>query len=124
MEASQTSQEQFNNNSGRLSQKVAIVTGASRGIGRAVALALAAQGANVVVNYASSSAAAEEVVASITEAGGNAIARGAAPEAIALQADVSKSEQVDALISSTLEKFGRIDVLVNNAGITRDTLLL
>jgi 3-oxoacyl-[acyl-carrier protein] reductase len=115
MEASQTSQEQFNNNSGRLSQKVAIVTGASRGIGRSVALALAAQGANVVVNYASSSAAAQEVVASITEAGGNAMA---------LQADVSKSEQVDALISSTLEKFGRIDVLVNNAGITRDTLLL
>jgi 3-oxoacyl-[acyl-carrier protein] reductase len=115
MEASQTSQEQFNNNSGRLSQKVAIVTGASRGIGRSVALALAAQGANVVVNYASSSAAAEEVVASITEAGGNAIA---------LQADVSKSEQVDALINRTLEKFGRIDVLVNNAGITRDTLLL
>lgn len=115
MEASQTSKEQFNNNSGRLSQKVAIVTGASRGIGRSVALALAAQGANVVVNYASSSAAAEEVVASITEAGGNAIA---------LQADVSKSEQVDALINRTLEKFGRIDVLVNNAGITRDTLLL
>ncbi|HEY9726703.1 MAG TPA: 3-oxoacyl-[acyl-carrier-protein] reductase [Chroococcales cyanobacterium] len=124
MEASQTTQEQFNNNSGRLSQKVAIVTGASRGIGRAVALALASQGANVVVNYASSSAAAEEVVASITQAGGNAIARGAAPEAIALQADVSKSEQVDALINRTLEKFGRIDVLVNNAGITRDTLLL
>ena len=115
MEASQTSQAQFNNNSGRLSQKVAIVTGASRGIGRAVALALANEGATVVVNYASSSAAAEEVVASITQAGGNAIA---------LQTDVSKSEQVDALISSTLEKFGRIDVLVNNAGITRDTLLL
>ncbi|HEY9601157.1 MAG TPA: 3-oxoacyl-[acyl-carrier-protein] reductase [Allocoleopsis sp.] len=98
-----------------MSQKVAIVTGASRGIGRAIALALAGEGATVVVNYASSSTAAEDVVSSITQAGGNAIA---------LQADVSKGEQVDALINSTLEKFGRIDVLVNNAGITRDTLLL
>jgi 3-oxoacyl-[acyl-carrier protein] reductase len=115
MEASQTSQEQLSNNSGRLRQQVAIVTGASRGIGRAVALALAAEGANVVVNYASSSTAAQEVVASITELGTNAIA---------LQADVSKPEQVDAMINSTLEKFGRVDVLVNNAGITRDTLLL
>ncbi|MBD1807934.1 3-oxoacyl-[acyl-carrier-protein] reductase [Microcoleus sp. FACHB-SPT15] len=99
----------------RLRDRVAIVTGASRGIGRAVALALASEGANVVVNYASSSNAAEEVVAAITEAGGNAITA---------QADVSKVEQVDALLSTTLEKFGRVDVLVNNAGITRDTLLL
>ncbi|NEQ21558.1 MAG: 3-oxoacyl-[acyl-carrier-protein] reductase [Microcoleus sp. SIO2G3] len=99
----------------RLRDRVAIVTGASRGIGRAVALALASEGANVVVNYASSSNAAEEVVAAITEAGGNAIAS---------QADVSKVEQVDALLNTTLEKFGRVDVLVNNAGITRDTLLL
>jgi 3-oxoacyl-[acyl-carrier protein] reductase len=68
-----------------------------------------------VVNYASSSNAAEEVVAAITEAGGNAITA---------QADVSKVEQVDALLNTTLEKFGRVDVLVNNAGITRDTLLL
>ena len=117
MEALQTSSQ-------RLRERVAIITGASRGIGRATALALAAEGANVVVNYASSSAAADEVVKAITDAGGNAIARGAAPEAIALQADVSKLEQVDALINRTLEKFGRIDVLVNNAGITRDTLLL
>lgn len=99
----------------RLRDRVAIVTGASRGIGRAVALALASEGANVVVNYASSSNAAEEVVAAITEAGGNAITA---------QADVSKVEQVDALLNTTLEKFGRVDVLVNNAGITRDTLLL
>ena len=99
----------------RLRDRVAIVTGASRGIGRAVALALASEGANVVVNYASSSNAAEEVVAAITEAGGNAITT---------QADVSKVEQVDALLNTTLEKFGRVDVLVNNAGITRDTLLL
>ena len=99
----------------RLRDRVAIVTGASRGIGRAVALALASEGAKVVVNYASSSNAAEEVVAAITEAGGNAITA---------QADVSKVEQVDALLNTTLEKFGRVDVLVNNAGITRDTLLL
>jgi 3-oxoacyl-[acyl-carrier protein] reductase len=99
----------------RLRDRIAIVTGASRGIGRAVALALASEGAKVVVNYASSSNAAEEVVAAITEAGGNAITA---------QADVSKVEQVDALLNTTLEKFGRVDVLVNNAGITRDTLLL
>ncbi len=99
----------------RLRDRVAIVTGASRGIGRSVALALASEGAKVVVNYASSSNAAEEVVAAITEAGGNAITA---------QADVSKVEQVDALLNTTLEKFGRVDVLVNNAGITRDTLLL
>ncbi|MBD2105656.1 3-oxoacyl-[acyl-carrier-protein] reductase [Nodosilinea sp. FACHB-13] len=98
-----------------LEGQVAIVTGASRGIGRAVAIALAALGAQVVVNYARSSTAADEVVAQITEAGGNAVA---------IQADVSQTDQVDALISGTLEKFGRVDILVNNAGITRDTLLL
>lgn len=98
-----------------LREKVAIVTGASRGIGRATALALAAQGAKVVVNYASSSTAADQVVAEITEAGGTAIA---------LQADVSKTDQVDALFNQVMETWGRIDVLVNNAGITRDTLLL
>src|SRR4028118_415509 len=108
MEALQTSSQ-------RLRDRVAVITGASRGIGRAVALALAAEGANVVVNYASSSAAAQDVVAAITDAGGSAIA---------LQADVSKLEQIDALVKDTLEKFGRIDILVNNAGITRDTLLL
>ncbi|MBD0346676.1 MAG: SDR family NAD(P)-dependent oxidoreductase, partial [Coleofasciculus sp. Co-bin14] len=108
MEISQTSQA-------RLQDRVAIVTGASRGIGRAVALALAAEGAQVVVNYASSSTAAQEVVAAITDAGGSAIA---------IQADVSKSEQVDTLMEETLKTYSRIDVLVNNAGITRDTLLL
>ncbi|MGB3135741.1 MAG: 3-oxoacyl-[acyl-carrier-protein] reductase [Nodosilinea sp.] len=98
-----------------LQGQVAVVTGASRGIGRAVAIALAGAGAQVAVNYARSSSAAEEVVAHIIDNGGSAIA---------LQADVSKAEQVDALISGTVEKYGRVDVLVNNAGITRDTLLL
>jgi 3-oxoacyl-[acyl-carrier protein] reductase len=99
----------------QLQGKVAIVTGASRGIGKATALALAAQGAAVVVNYASSSGAADAVVAEIVQAGGSALALGA---------DVSQSEDVDRLFEATIEKFGRIDVLVNNAGITRDTLLL
>ena len=100
---------------GAMQDQVTIVTGSSRGIGKAAALALAAEGASVVVNYARSSTAADEVVAEITGAGGSAIA---------LQADVSKEDQVDALIKGAMEKFGRIDVLVNNAGITRDTLLL
>ncbi|UBF26969.1 3-oxoacyl-[acyl-carrier-protein] reductase [Kovacikia minuta CCNUW1] len=99
----------------KLRGKVAIVTGASRGIGRATALALATEGANVVVNYASSRESAEKVVAEIVAIGGGAIA---------LPADVSKADQVDGLVNATLEKWGQIDVLVNNAGITRDTLLL
>jgi 3-oxoacyl-[acyl-carrier protein] reductase len=99
----------------RLAGQVAIVTGASRGIGRAIALALATEGAKVAVNYASSSGAADAVVAEIGGAGG---------EAIALQADVSKADQVEALFAAVMEKWGRVDVLVNNAGITRDTLLL
>jgi 3-oxoacyl-[acyl-carrier protein] reductase len=99
----------------RLRGQVAIVTGASRGIGKAIALALAGEGANVVVNYASSSGAAEQVVAEIVDLGGSAIAH---------QADVSSAEQVDALLSAVMEKWNRVDVLVNNAGITRDTLLL
>jgi 3-oxoacyl-[acyl-carrier protein] reductase len=98
-----------------LSEQVAIVTGASRGIGRATAIALAATGVKVVVNYAQSSGAAEEVVQEIENNGG---------KAIALKADVSKTEEVDSLIEQTLKTFGRIDILVNNAGITRDTLLL
>ncbi len=99
----------------RLRDQVAIVTGASRGIGRAIALALAESGANVVVNYANSIAAAEQVVAEITAAGG---------KAIALQANVSQADQVDSLLNATLAKWNRVDILVNNAGITRDTLLL
>jgi 3-oxoacyl-[acyl-carrier protein] reductase len=99
----------------RLKGQVAIVTGASRGIGRAVAIALAAEGAKVVVNYAKSSQAADAVVAEIKEMGS---------EAIALQADVAQADQVDALFSAVLEQWGRIDVLVNNAGIARDMLLI
>lgn len=99
----------------QLRDKVAIVTGASRGIGRATALALASEGAHVVVNYASSQEAAQKVVAEITDMGS---------QAIALPADVSQADQVDNLISAVMDKWGRIDVLVNNAGITRDTLLL
>ncbi|MDZ4873242.1 MAG: 3-oxoacyl-[acyl-carrier-protein] reductase [Chroococcidiopsis cubana SAG 39.79] len=99
----------------RLRQQVAIVTGASRGIGRAIALSLAAEGANVVVNYASSSSAAKEVVEEIEAAGGSAIA---------IPADVSDAAQVDTLVNTVVEKWKRIDVLINNAGITRDTLLL
>jgi 3-oxoacyl-[acyl-carrier protein] reductase len=99
----------------QLEGKVAIVTGASRGIGKATALALAAEGAAVVVNYTSSSGAADAVVAAITLQGG---------QAIALQADVSKEAEVETMFAAAIAAFGRVDVLVNNAGITRDTLLL
>jgi 3-oxoacyl-[acyl-carrier protein] reductase len=98
-----------------LTEKVAIVTGASRGIGRAIALELAQVGAKIAVNYANSSSAADELVTQIINSGG---------EAIAIQANVAKVEQVDLLIDAVMQKWGRIDVLVNNAGITRDTLLL
>ncbi|OIP75408.1 MAG: 3-oxoacyl-[acyl-carrier-protein] reductase [Oscillatoriales cyanobacterium CG2_30_44_21] len=100
---------------GLLEGQVAIVTGASRGIGRAIAIALGNEGAKVVVNYASSTNAAEEIVKLIKEKGG---------EAIALHADMSHEAQVESLIKSTMDTWGRVDVLVNNAGITRDTLLL
>ncbi|TVQ49142.1 MAG: 3-oxoacyl-[acyl-carrier-protein] reductase [Gloeocapsa sp. DLM2.Bin57] len=94
---------------------VGIVTGASRGIGKATALALATQGVKVVVNYASSQESALAVVKAITEAGG---------EAIAIKANVAQEAEVENLIKETMAKWGRIDILVNNAGITRDTLLL
>ncbi len=99
----------------RLENRVAIVTGAGRGIGRAVAQTLAAEGAKVAVNYSRSAEAAEQVVAAIREAGG---------EALAVQADVADPDQVQALIDATRERFGRVDILVNNAGVTRDKLVL
>ncbi|MDX1687563.1 MAG: 3-oxoacyl-[acyl-carrier-protein] reductase [Candidatus Promineifilaceae bacterium] len=100
---------------GHLTGKVAIVTGASRGIGRAIAEELAANGAGVVVNYRHSEAKAREVVDAIAANGG---------QAIAVQADVSDFAAARALVQTTKEELGRIDVLVNNAGTTRDTLLM
>jgi 3-oxoacyl-[acyl-carrier protein] reductase len=98
-----------------LNGKVSVVTGASRGIGRAIALELARCGASVVVNYLRNEAAAAEVVSTIEARGGTAIA---------VQADVGDFEQARGLIQAALDTFGRIDILVNNAGTTRDQLLM
>jgi 3-oxoacyl-[acyl-carrier protein] reductase len=95
--------------------KVAIVTGASRGIGRAIALEFGGRGARVVVNYNQNSSAADEVVKTISESGG---------EAFAHQADVSVFEQADGLVKAAIEKYGDLHILVNNAGITRDGLIM
>ena len=95
--------------------KIAIVTGSSRGIGRAIALRLAAGGSTVVVNYVGNEAAAKEVVDQIT---------GNSGEAIAVQADVRQPAEAQALIDTAKQAYGRIDILVNNAGTTRDTLLM
>jgi 3-oxoacyl-[acyl-carrier protein] reductase len=99
----------------RFEGKAAIVTGASRGIGREIALNLANEGAKVVVNYSGSKDKADEVVEIIKNAGG---------EAFAIQADVSNAESVKKMIDETIATFGSIDILVNNAGITRDNLLM
>ncbi|WP_342535382.1 3-oxoacyl-[acyl-carrier-protein] reductase [Lysinibacillus sp. FSL K6-1151] len=99
----------------KLEGKVAVVTGASRGIGRAIAVKLAEEGAKVVVNYSGSQAKAEEVVEMIQANGG---------EAIAVQASVSQTEEVTALMEAAVKTFGSLDILVNNAGITRDNLLM
>lgn len=98
-----------------LEGKVAIVTGGSRGIGRAIAEDLAKNGAKVVVNYNSNADAANEAVKAIEALGS---------EAIAVQADVSNFDQAQALAKTAAEKFGQIDILVNNAGTTKDTLLM
>ena len=98
-----------------LSGKVALVTGASRGIGRAIAIKLAELGAKVAVNYSSSAEAANEVIKTIEESGG---------QAIAIAGDVSCSQSVSKMIDTIIENWGTIDILVNNAGITRDGLLM
>ncbi|KAA0284697.1 MAG: 3-oxoacyl-[acyl-carrier-protein] reductase [Chloroflexi bacterium] len=98
-----------------LENKVAVVTGGSRGIGRAIALEFAERGAAVVVNYNKSPEAAEEVVKKIQEKGG---------KAAAFQADVSDFKQAEALIKFAIETFGDLSILVNNAGITRDQLIM
>lgn len=98
-----------------LQGKVAIVTGASRGIGRAVAIELGKLGAKVVVNYSGSEAKALEVVDEI---------KGLGTDAIAVQANVAESDSVQAMIKEAISTFGSVDILVNNAGITRDNLLM
>jgi 3-oxoacyl-[acyl-carrier protein] reductase len=99
----------------QLTDKVAVVTGAGRGIGRAIALELAKRGAAVVVNYNSSADAANEVVAAIQAAGG---------KAVAVKADVSSLADAEALIKAAIDQFGKIDILVNNAGTTRDGMIM
>ncbi|MFC7372138.1 3-oxoacyl-[acyl-carrier-protein] reductase [Fictibacillus iocasae] len=98
-----------------LNGKVVLVTGASRGIGRSIAIYLAKRGAKVAVNYSGSEQKANEVVSAIKEAGG---------EAFAVQADVSSADSVNGMVKAVIDTFGSLDVLVNNAGITRDNLMM
>ena len=99
----------------RLKDKIAIVTGSSRGVGRAIAEAYGKEGANVVVNYTSSEKAAQDAVNIIQIAGS---------KAIAVKADVALKSDVDKLVQATMDEFGKIDILVNNAGFTRPAMML
>jgi 3-oxoacyl-[acyl-carrier protein] reductase len=99
----------------QLSEKVAVVTGASRGIGRGIALELAKRGAAVVVNYNSNADAANEVVSQITANGG---------QAMAFKGDVGQEADANALIKAAVDTYGKLDILVNNAGTTRDNVIM
>ena len=99
----------------RLKGKVALVTGSSRGVGRAIALAYAKEGASVVVNYTANQTAGEEVVAAIKKMGG---------KAALVKADVSKAVDAEALVQKGIDEFGGLDILVNNAGLSRPAMLL
>jgi len=99
----------------KLEGKIALVTGASRGIGREIAIQLAKEGANVAVNYSGSEARANEVVQEIISMG---------RDAFAVQCDVAKAESVSEMVKQTIDRFGSLDILVNNAGITRDNLIM
>ncbi len=99
----------------QLTERIAVVTGGSRGIGRGIALELARRGATVIVNYNSNADAANEVVAEIKGAGGNAEA---------VQADVSQEADAIRLIKTAIDNYGKIDILINNAGTTRDALIM
>ena len=98
-----------------MKDRVAIVTGASRGIGRATAIALAEAGANVVINYAGSEAAAKET---------EVLCQAHGAKTLLIQADVAKSEDCQRIVDETVAAFGKVDILVNNAGVTRDNLLM
>ena len=97
-----------------LTEKVAVVTGSSKGIGAAIALKLAQKGAKVIVNYSGNRAAADETVSRITSTGG---------QAIAVKADVSRKEEVEHLFDKTIEHFGKVDIWVNNAGVMLNALI-
>jgi len=99
----------------KLKEKVALITGSSRGVGRAIAFAYAKEGASVVINYTSNQTAAEEVVETIKEKGGRAIL---------FKADVAKAVEAEALVQKGIEEFGSLDILVNNAGFSRPAMLL
>jgi len=99
----------------RLKDKIAVVTGASRGVGRAIALAYAREGANVVVNYASNEVAADQVVREIEALG---------RKAVKIQGDVARKEEATAVIQGAKDHFGRLDILVNNAGFSKPAMLL